>query len=102
MDTILNKQSGLLGISGISSDSRDIEDGMKIGNQRCALAQKMFARKIIDHIAKYYVELGGCDGNMDYKAFEIWIANILRDKDSVSLKTAKRIFEALHHQTDFK
>ena len=62
MDEILNKQSGLLGISGVSSDSRDIEDGMKIGNQRCALAQKMFARKIIDYIAKYYVELGGCDG----------------------------------------
>ena len=61
MDTILNKQSGLLGISGISSDSRDIEDGMKIGNQRCALAQKMFTNKIIDHIAKYYVQLGGCD-----------------------------------------
>ena len=61
MDTILNKQSGLLGISGVSSDSRDIEDGMKIGNQRCALAQKMFANRIIDYIAKYYVELGGCD-----------------------------------------
>ena len=61
MDTILNKQSGLLGISGLSSDSRDIEDGIKIGNQRCALAQKMFVNKIIDHIAKYYVELGGCD-----------------------------------------
>ena len=58
---ILNKQSGLLGISGISSDSRDIEDGMKIGNQRCALAQKMFTKRIIEHIAKYYVELGGCD-----------------------------------------
>ena len=61
MDTILNKQSGMLGISGVSSDSRDIEDGIKIGNQRCALAQKMFVNKIIDHIAKYYVELGGCD-----------------------------------------
>ena len=61
MDTILNKQSGLLGISGVSSDSRDIEDGMKVGNQRCALAQKMFANRIIDHIAKYYVQLGGCD-----------------------------------------
>jgi len=61
MDSILNKQSGLLGISGVSSDSRDIEDGMKIGNQRCSLAQKMFTRRIIDHIAKYYVELGGCD-----------------------------------------
>lgn len=61
MDTILNKQSGLLGISGISSDSRDIEEGMKIGNQRCNLAQKMFTNRIVDHIAKYYVELGGCD-----------------------------------------
>jgi len=61
MDTILNKQSGLLGISGISSDSRDIEDGMKIGNYRCKLAQQMFTRRIIDHIAKYYVQLGGCD-----------------------------------------
>jgi acetate kinase len=61
MDEILNKQSGLLGISGVSSDSRDIEDGIKIGNQRCQLAQKMFANRIIDHIAKYYVELGGCD-----------------------------------------
>ena len=61
MDAILNKQSGLLGISGLSSDSRDIEDGMKIGNQRCTLAQQMFTRRIIDHIAKYYVQLGGCD-----------------------------------------
>ncbi len=61
MDEILNKQSGLLGISGISSDSRDIEDGMKIGNPRCTLAQKMFTNRIIDYIAKYYVELGGCD-----------------------------------------
>ncbi|MGN1357769.1 MAG: acetate/propionate family kinase [Bacilli bacterium] len=61
MDEILNKQSGLLGISGISSDSRDIEDGMKIGNARCNLAQKMFTNRIIDYIAKYYVELGGCD-----------------------------------------
>ena len=61
MDEILNKQSGLLGISGISSDSRDIEDGIKVGNRRCDLAQKMFTNRIVDHIAKYYVELGGCD-----------------------------------------
>ena len=61
MDEILNKQSGLLGISGLSSDSRDIEDGINLGNQRCALAQKMFVKRIIEYIAKYYVELGGCD-----------------------------------------
>lgn len=61
VDHILNKESGLLGISGVSSDSRDIEDGIKDGNQKCLLAQKMYVRRIIDYIAKYYVELEGCD-----------------------------------------
>jgi plasmid replication initiation protein len=65
--------------------------------------------KLSDKQIEYYSNklskqhsLGDLAGNMDYKAFEIWIANILRDKDSVSLKTAKRIFEALHNQTNFK
>ncbi len=61
IDTILNKKSGLLGISGVSSDSRDIEEGIYAGNERCVLAQKMYVRRIIDYIAKYYVELEGCD-----------------------------------------
>lgn len=61
MDTILNKQSGLLGVSGISSDSRDIEDGIKNGNERCKLIQTMYVRRVLDFIAKYYVEMGGCD-----------------------------------------
>ena len=61
MDTALNKQSGLLGISGVSSDSRDIEEGISNGDERCILAQKMYVKRIVDFIAKYYVELGGCD-----------------------------------------
>ena len=61
IDTALNKQSGLLGISGVSSDSRDIEDGINNGDERCILAQKMYVKRIVDFIAKYYVELGGCD-----------------------------------------
>lgn len=61
MDTALNKQSGLLGISGVSSDSRDIEDGINNGDERCILAQKMYVKRIVDFIAKYYVLLGGCD-----------------------------------------
>ena len=61
MDTIINKKSGLLGISGVSNDSRDIEEGIYAGNERCILAQKMYVRRIIDYIAKYYVELEGCD-----------------------------------------
>ena len=61
LDTILNKQSGLLGISGVSSDSRDIEESIAAGNERSSLAQTMYVKRIVDYIAKYYVELGGCD-----------------------------------------
>ena len=61
MDTILNKKSGLLGISGVSNDSRDIENGITKGNERCVLAQKMYVQKIIDYIAMYYFELEGVD-----------------------------------------
>ncbi len=61
IDNALNKKSGLLGISGVSSDSRDIEDGVKEGNERCILAQNMYVQKIVNYIAQYYVLLGGAD-----------------------------------------
>lgn len=61
VDNILNKESGLLGISGVSSDSRDIEDGIKNGDERCILAQDIYVNKIVGYIAKYYVELNGAD-----------------------------------------
>lgn len=61
IDNALNKESGLYTISGISSDSRDIEDGIEAGNEKCILAQKMYVKRIVDFIAKYYFELGGCD-----------------------------------------
>ena len=61
MDTILNKESGLLGVSGVGNDHRDIEDGMLSGNVRCTLAHEMFVKRVIEYIAKYYVELGGTD-----------------------------------------
>lgn len=61
VDTAINKKSGLLGITGISSDSRDVEDGANEGNKRCILAQKLYARRVIEYIAKYYCILGGID-----------------------------------------
>ena len=61
VNTKLNKESGLFGISGGLSDSRDIEDGISRGDERCILAQDMYVKKIVDYIASYYVELGGCD-----------------------------------------
>ena len=57
----LNKKSGYLGISELSSDSRDIEDAIKEGNKQAILAQKMYVRRVIEYIAKYYVLLGGID-----------------------------------------
>jgi acetate kinase len=61
MYDIFNKQSGLLGISGISNDTRDIENAANNGNERAILAEKMFARRIADYIGQYYVRLGGAD-----------------------------------------
>ena len=57
----LNKKSGYLGVSGISSDSRDIEDAAAEGNERAILAQDMYVEKIVNYIAEYYLELGGAD-----------------------------------------
>lgn len=61
MDKALNKESGLLGVSGLSDDSRDIEQGITDLNERAILAQKIYVKRIVDFIAKYYVEMGGCD-----------------------------------------
>lgn len=58
---VLNKQSGLLGVSGVSSDSRDIEDGIKEGNERCILAQKLFVNRVVGYVAKLWCELKEVD-----------------------------------------
>ncbi len=59
VDNILNKESGLLGISGIGSDHRDIENAMKENNPKAKLANDMYVNRIVDYIAKYYVKLNG-------------------------------------------
>ena len=61
MFQIFNKKSGLLGVSGISNDSRDVLSAIEKGNQRAILAYKLFIRRICDFIGQYFVRLGGCD-----------------------------------------
>ena len=56
-----NKKSGLVGVSGISSDARDIIEAIKKGNPRAILASRLWARRVADFIGQYYVRLGGCD-----------------------------------------
>ena len=57
----LNKNSGFVGVSGISSDSRDIEDAISEGNERAILSQEIYVQKIVNYIARYFVELNGLD-----------------------------------------
>lgn len=62
MSDILNKKSGLLGVSGVSSDDRDVTKAEEEGNERAALAHEMLYYQIAKYIGQYYVALGGCDG----------------------------------------
>lgn len=57
----LNKKSGYLGVSGVSNDSRDLEDGVDAGNKRCELALDIQYKRIADYIASYYAYMGGAD-----------------------------------------
>ncbi len=58
---MLNKKSGLLGVSGVSSDDRDVTAAEKEGNHRAKLAHEMLYYQIAQYIGSYYVALGGCD-----------------------------------------
>ena len=57
----MNKQSGLLGVSGVSNDSRDVAQKAHEGDKRSKLAMDLWARRIADYIGQYYLRLGGCD-----------------------------------------
>lgn len=61
MDQILNKKSGLLGISGVSSDDRDVTAAADEGNKRAILAQEILEYQISKFIGGYMATLGGCD-----------------------------------------
>ncbi len=61
MDNILNKKSGVLGISGISSDFRDIEEAADAGNERAKLAVDVFRLRVKKYIAAYAAVMGGVD-----------------------------------------
>ncbi len=62
LDTVMNKKSGVLGISGVSSDFRDIEGAASEGNQRAQLALDVFDRRVKKYVAAYAAILGGVDG----------------------------------------
>ena len=61
MNNLLNKKSGKLGLSGISSDDRDIEDAIKQGNRRAKLAIDNFVYQVVGYIGRFAAQMKGVD-----------------------------------------
>ena len=60
-NNLVNKKSGLLGVSGVSSDARDIDAAIKAGNQRANLAREMFIYRVKKYIGAYAAAMNGID-----------------------------------------
>ena len=61
METYLNKKSGMVGVSGVSSDSRDVENAMKEGNERAKLTYDLYVNRVINVVGGYVMQLGHVD-----------------------------------------
>jgi acetate kinase len=76
LNTLMNKQSGILGVSGVSSDMREVEKAVEEGNERAALSLKMYTYRIKKYIGSYAAAMGGVDviiftGGVGENAIEI-------------------------------
>ena len=95
VDNALNKQGGLVGISGYS-DHRDVENAMEENNEMAILANDMYVNRIVDYIAKYYVEL---NGNVDALVFTAGVGenaiefreNVLNKLECLGIKLNKEV-----------
>ena len=61
IDTIMNKKSGILGVSQVTSDNRDIEEGARNGNERYQLIESMIVHQLTKLIGGYAAAMGGVD-----------------------------------------
>ena len=61
MNNLMNKQSGLLGISGVSNDLRSVRTASEEGNERAMLAYDMFSNSVKKYIGQYIAVMGGVD-----------------------------------------
>ena len=61
INNVINKKSGVMGVSGVSSDMRDIQAAINEGNKRADLAMKMFDYRLLKYVGSYIAVLGGVD-----------------------------------------
>jgi acetate kinase len=100
LNTLLNKHSGVLGISGISSDMREVESAAEEGDERAVLALKMYEYRVKKYIGAYAASMGGVDlliftGGIGENAFETR-ENICRDLEYMGLEFDRNINHGVH------
>lgn len=61
VEDLMNKKSGMLGVSGISSDARDIEEAYNAGNEAAIITTNLYVNRIVNVVGGYYAQLGGAD-----------------------------------------
>jgi acetate kinase len=97
LNTLLNKHSGVLGISGISSDMREVESAAAEGDERAILALKMYTYRVRKYIGSYAAAMGGIDiliftGGIGENAYEIR-EDVCRDFEFLGLEFDKQLNE---------
>ena len=95
MDTYLNKKSGMLGISGISSDARDIQAAAEKGDERAILTQNLYVNRVINVVGGYFAQLG----HVDTITFT---AGLGENDTNIRKMILKRLEEALGLDIDYK
>jgi acetate kinase len=100
LNTLLNKHSGVLGISGISSDMREVESAAAEGDVRAALALKMYDYRVKKYIGAYAAAMGGVDlliftGGIGENASETR-ENICKDFEFLGLEFDKQVNDGAH------
>lgn len=90
MSHMLTKTSGLLGVSGVSNDVRDLLRASEEGNRRAELALSMFISRIADFVGSYYIKLGGLD-SLVFSGGVFENSALLREKLGALLYPALRL-----------
>jgi acetate kinase len=99
LNTLLNKHSGVLGISGISSDMREVESAAAEGDERATLALKMYEYRVKKYIGAYAAAMGGVDiliftGGIGENGSETR-ENICRDFEFIGIDFDKAVNEGV-------
>jgi len=104
LEASLNRSSGLLGVSGVSSDFREVEQAAETGNPRAHLAIEMFADRIRSAIGALAVSLGGVDGLIFTAGIGENSAtlrtNVCRGLDCLGLKLNEDLNQNKHQETN--